>query len=114
MTPNLLNLTPHPIVLRSLGGDRTLPPSGRVARVDIEEVQQPGYVEGVKVIARRPGKVTGIPKDDKGAYIPCVVTPAVLAALPAGTRNVYAADMGPSAVRGPQGKVVAVTRLLAP
>ncbi len=36
----------------------------------------------------------------------------VLAALPAGTLNVYAPDTGPTAIRDERGQVIAVTRLV--
>ena len=104
----MINLTPHPIVLRLPDGqDVTLPPSGTVARVTmLEDVV--GTVSGVPVIRRRPGPVVGLPDTDQ----PVIVSSMVLAALPAGAPGVYAPDTGPTAIRDDRGLVVAVTRLV--
>jgi hypothetical protein len=66
---------------------------------------------GVPVITRKPGLVTGLPRDQRGAILPCLVSSMVLDALPAGTKNVYAPDTGATAIRE-NGQVVAVTRLV--
>lgn len=104
----MINLTPHPIVLRLPDGqDVTLPPSGIVARVSmLEEVV--GTVAGLPLIRRRPGPVIGLPNGDQ----PCIVSSMVLTALPAGSPGIYAPDTGPTAIRDERGLVVAVTRLV--
>lgn len=104
----MINLTPHPIVLRLPDGqDVTLPPSGAVARVSmVEEIVN--EIAGLPVIRRRPGPVVGLPAGDQ----PCIVSSMVLAALPAGAPGVYAPDTGPTAIRDERGLVLAVTRLV--
>ena len=105
---DLLNLTPHAVVLRREDGSEvTLPPSGTVARVTTREVVV-GEVDGVTVISQEFGEVTGLPEEG----VPCVVSALVRTAVP-GRRGVYSPDTGPSAVRNEQGQVVAVTRLVA-
>lgn len=104
----MMNLTPHPIVIRLSGGeDRVLPPAGRVARVSTTE-EVVGEVDGAPVVRRVFGAVEGLPEEGE----PCVVSALVLAAVP-GRAGVYAPDTGPTAVRDEQGRVVAVTRLVA-
>lgn len=104
----MINLTPHSITLIVAGEQITLPPSGTIARVEmIEQVVAVQF--GMPVIRRQPGVVVNLPTDDS----PCIVSAMVLAAVPAGTPNVYAPDTGASALRNGQGHVVAVTRLVA-
>lgn len=104
----MLNLTPHPIVIRTEDGSETvLPPSGRVARVTTTE-EVVGSINGVPVVRRTFGAVEGLPEDDT----PCVVSALVLSAVP-GRPNTYAPDTGPTAVRDERGQIQAVTRLVA-
>ena len=105
---HMLNLTPHPITLRTPQGDVTFAPSGTVARVSTSEVQV-DTLHGVPVIRRQFGAVNGIPECHGGV----IVSAIVLSALPAGTPGVYAPDTGPTAIRDSNGQVVAVTRLVA-
>jgi len=103
----MINLTPHAITVTNLG---TFAPSGELARVSMhEEVIK--NLDGVPVIRRTPNLVTGIPRDSNGVPLPCIVSSMVLDALPEGTKNVYAPDTGPTAIRE-NGQVVAVTRLV--
>lgn len=106
----MINLTPHPITLRTPQGDLTFPPSGTLARVSTTDVQV-GTLHGLPVIRRQFGQVTGLPADCSAGVI---VSAMVLGALPAGTPDVYAPDSGPTAVRDTNGQIVAVTRLVAP
>ena len=104
----MLNLTPHAITIRAEDGTETvIPPSGTVARVSTTE-EVVGEINGVPVVRRVFGQVTGLPEDDT----PCVVSSLVLSAVP-GRPNTYAPDTGPTAVRDERGQVVAVTRLVA-
>jgi len=109
------NLTPHPIVLEPLEGRRiTIPPSGMVARVSVDDV----FVDAltlddvtVPVYARRYGKVVGLPTDDE----PCIVSSLVLEAVRTQQpwrRNVYAPDTGSTAIRDTDGRLVAVRNLI--
>jgi hypothetical protein len=108
----MINLTPHPIVIRRPDGDWTIPPSGSIARVTMQETVA-GAIDGVPVVTRRAGHVTGLVRDSAGLPVPCLVSAMVLAALPTGTPYVYAPDTGPTAIRNADGQVVAVTRLVA-
>ena len=102
----MLNLTPHPITLQSPTGERTiLPPSGQLARVTTEEVVV-GGLQGLPVVSRVFGEVTGLPEEGT----PCIVSAMVAGAVP-GRKGVFAPDSGPTAIRE-GGLVVAVTRLV--
>lgn len=102
-----INMTPHKIVIVGMG---EFPPSGQQVRIEMVETVS-ADLGGVPVITRKPGLVTGLPRDERGAILPCLVSSMVLDALPAGTKNVYAPDTGATAIRE-NGQVVAVTRLV--
>lgn len=133
----MLNLTPHPIVLRADGIDYTIQPSGTVARVATAEVSAaathavptrdaeiaaalgvPGGVliedaareiaAAIPVIRRTLGQVEGLPAE----RVPCIVSALVAAAVP-GRAGVYSPDTGATAIRDAEGRIVAVTRLIA-
>ena len=108
----MLNLTPHAITIRTQAGDVVLPPSGQVARVAAVATDTGLTVYGARVIRNQYGPVTGLPRDDAGIPLPCIVSGMVLAALPPGTPNVYAPATGATAIRE-NGQVVAVTELVA-
>ena len=107
----IVNLTPHAITLRGEGAELTIPPSGGVARVLTRETVV-GDLIGIPVITRVMGRVEGLPDQRDGvAYI---VSSMVLEALRGmGRRDIYAPDTGPTAIRDEQGRIVAVTRLVA-
>lgn len=121
----MINLTPHAIVIRLIDGtDRTIPPSGVVARV-IHEEKVTGYLYGVVPIITRVNmgvqgldawvralRVGGLGRVADGGE-PVLVSSMVLSALPAGTPGVYAPDTGSTAIRDDKGHVVAVTRLVS-
>lgn len=116
---NLVNLTPHPITIRTVdGSDVTVPPSGDVARVEVEYCGRRNlYGEtgaNVQAVRRRFGRVTGLPEPDGSRRF--IVSSLVLEALArAGEdrQDVFAPDTGPSAIRGDDGNIVAVTRLIS-
>ena len=105
----MLNLTPHAITVRLPDGtDRIYPPSGTLARVEMEE-EVAFHLHGiVPVIRRKPGKVVGLPTDGTR----CLVSAMVLDALRGAVPNVYAPDTGPTAIRDEKGRIMAVTRLV--
>lgn len=105
----MLNLTPHAIVLRTAAGDVAFQPSGTVARVSTIAADTGRVVAGVRVVRNTYGPVQGLPADGT----PCIVSGMVLAALPAGTPNVYAPATGATAIRDERGQVIAVTELVA-
>jgi hypothetical protein len=109
----LVNLTPHAITIRASWGDTTFPPSGRIARVNMEEIED-DPVMGFPSVKRVSGK----------AFIPLeageigIVSSMVLAAakddeLVLGYRNtnLIAPDTGPTAIRE-NGQVIAVIRFV--
>lgn len=109
----LINLTPHPIVIRAADSDTTLAPSGTVARVS----SIPGAVHELPSfpcpVANPPvvGEVTGIPDAQDGvAYI---VSGMVLSATD--RADVFGPGTGPAdgAIRNEAGHIIAVTRLIA-
>lgn len=113
----MLNLTPHPITIRTATGDVTYAPSGTVARVAAVETARPGVwavdheggtEQSVPVVSREWGAVSGLPSSGET----CLVSSLVLGAVAPGTRGVYAPDTGPTAVRDAAGQIVAVTRLV--
>lgn len=105
----MLNLTPHPITVVGPNGQTTFPPSGQLARVStVDAVIGTCPVTGVPIIARTFGAVTGLPDDGT----PCLVSALVLSAVP-GRAGVYAPDTGPTAIRGDNGQIQSVTRLVA-
>lgn len=106
----MINLTPHPIVIRCQDGtETTIPPSGTVARVSTtDEVVGTCPVTGAPIVRRVFGEVIGLPEEG----VPCLVSSLVLSAVP-GREGVYAPDTGPTAIRNESGQIVAVTRLVA-
>ena len=111
-----VNLTPHPITLRTAdGGDLTVAPSGQVARVaqhPSETVHLPGFPLPI-LTAPRFGAVEGLPEPEGGvAYI---VSGLVLAHTPSDRGDVFAPATGPrdGAIRDEKGQIVAVTRLVS-
>lgn len=105
----MINLTPHAITLQRADGTRvTFPPSGKVALCDTTEIYTGRLVQGVPVIVRELGRVTGLPVEGTGPYL---VSSMVLATVP-GRRGVYAPDTGCTAVRNKDGHVEAVKRLI--
>lgn len=107
----MINLTPHSITLRAPQGDVTLPPSGTVARVTMDETAVGmDALTGLPIIRRKPGSVTGLPEAGER----CIVSAMVLDAIDgASARNVFAPDTGATAIRDEKGHVIAVTRLVS-
>lgn len=109
----LVNLTPHPIVLRPFpGADITIPPSGALARVASAPGVPVGDVHGVPVYSAPVwGEVTGLPPAVAGTIY---VVSALVAARCAGRDDVVSPGTGPAdgAIRDDAGRIVAVTRLV--
>jgi len=106
----MINLTPHPIVVRAPDGTETVfAPSGQVARVSTAEtVIGTCCFTGAPIITRTMGEASGLPEDST----PCLVSALVLSACQ-GRPGVFAPDTGPTALRDERGQIVAVTRLVA-
>lgn len=108
----LINLTPHPIVLRNESGDTTIEPSGTVARVTTRPGQLQ-YLSGVPVPVAAPDtidEVVGLPEPKEGHLF--IVSGFVGAAIKA-RWDVVVPGTAPAdqPVRDDNGRIVAVTRL---
>jgi len=58
----IVNLTPHPLnFIMGDGSEVEIPPSGNVARVS-EKVENIGNINGIPVISKSFGEVTGLPE----------------------------------------------------
>lgn len=114
----VINLTPHPITLiRKDGTEITHPPSGTVAKVTTEEFTI-DEIDGVPTIARRFGKVVGLPESPSSEDV-LIVSSMVLSAVEADEallskywEYVFAPDTGSTARRDGKGQVSGVTRLV--
>jgi hypothetical protein len=115
--PTLVNLTPHPVVLRSPEGtDTILAPSGVVARVAVTPGSV-GPVEGFPCLVAEPdgrGDVEGLPDPATDTF--CIVSALVgdtLVAKGIHRPDVLVLGTGPKdgTIRNEQGHVVAVTRV---
>jgi len=110
--PKFVNLTPHPIVIKTPNRDITIPPQGTVARVAVSQVKV-GEIDDIPVVKNTYGDVVGLP--DPAPNTVYVVSGLVLSALQGkGRSDVVAPDTGPTAIRDNQGRIIAVTRLVAP
>jgi len=88
-----MNLTPHEIKI----SDRTIPPSGDVARVESDLKESP-QIDGIPVRKGRE-KVVGLPqKEDQTAYVVSKPVERLVA-----RSDVYAVDR---LIRNPEGEVV--------
>ncbi len=111
---NLINLTPHPIVLRNASGEEWTIQSSGVARV----TSTPGaltQVPGIPIPVAEAtvyGAVEGLPPQSDG--IAYVVSGLVLSALKGTRPDVFGPGTGPNdgAIRNDKGHIVAVTRLV--
>lgn len=118
---NLVNLTPHAIVLKFQEGESvSIPPSGKVARV----ASTPGIldtVEGIPVPVASPatyGEIVGLP--DPEPHTLYIVSALVGGAMRNSNHSwlplVLCPGTGPNEdpVRDAGGKILAVTRLVRP
>lgn len=101
----VVNLTPHPITV----GEKTFSPSGKVARVAMDETDSGEMVAGIPVITREMGEVTGLLAERENTIF--LVSAMVLAEVH-GREDVFAPDTGPTAVRDFEGRIQGVTRLV--
>lgn len=109
----LINLTPHTIRIKGSQGYIVVPPSGEVARVEMDESHFGYFSMGgvsVPVCTRKSGRVVGLPEPKEG--VSYLVSSMVLDNLPELRDDVYAPDTGKTAERDENGQIVAVTRLI--
>lgn len=102
---NIINLTPHPIVVRnSQGEDVTFTPSGSIARVSVStETLEP--VAGFRLNRQVFGAVENLPAPQEGVMY--IVSALVLGQC-AGRTDVVAPDTGRDAIRNEKGHIVSV------
>jgi hypothetical protein len=119
----ILNLTPHPIVIRRKDGSEiTIEPSGIVWRLkeeDVDITRSFGFdIEGIEIVARRFSvDMPTMPQEIWSADIVIVSLPMLLmlkeAFNPMPTKPLFCApDTGSGAIRDEQGRIVGTTRLI--
>ena len=100
---NIVNLTPHAIVVQLPDGTRrTFPPSGRVARVATRQVPLTD-IDGIPTVLQTFGPVEGLPEPELDTFF--LVSALVLGR--AARADVIAPDTGATAIRE-NGQIVAV------
>jgi hypothetical protein len=109
---NLVNLTPHEVVLYDSTGQSIalkIPPSGKVARVTVK-AEIVGEVNGIFIRKTTYGDIVDLPDQQEDTVY--IVSTVVLLALHAkGIRrgDVVSPDTNPdSVIRDPQGKILGV------
>lgn len=111
----LVNLTPHPVVLRGEVGDVTVSPSGTVARVASAPGQPVALEAGLCPVpvhaAPSWGEVEDLPAPSPGVVF---IVSAMVAARCVDRGDVVSPGTGPAdgAIRDDAGRIVAVTRLV--
>jgi hypothetical protein len=107
------NMTPHDIVVICPDGRKLVfQPSGQIARVSVVSTRVGVDTTGIPLVKNTYGPVTGLALDEEGVPVPQIVSGMVLAALPPGTKNVFAPSTGQTAIRK-DGQIIAVTELVA-
>jgi len=108
---NLVNLTPHEIVVYSSDTVLRIPPSGRVARVATKEVLV-GSVNGVPVFKTEYGDIEGLPEPKENTvYVVSLLVLQALRARGVERNDVVAPNSGPGphgAVRDSEGRIIGV------
>lgn len=106
----VINLCPHAVdLILPDGAPRTLPSSGRVAR--LAAIGRPlGQIDGIPAVLIAEQQVVGLPRAADGVVYVCSTVLAREAAL-RGRSDVFAPDAGASAIRDRQGRLVAVRGL---
>ena len=99
-----VNLTPHEVVVECKNGDKKVfPPSGEVARVELEDICV-AYLDGMPVHKGKVKEVTGIPKPQPGVVY--IVSLFVLQHCK--DRHDLVAPDTNGAIRDDEGRIVAV------
>ena len=107
-TGELVNLTPHKIVIRLEGQpDITIEPTAPAARMAVKSVATTA-IEGIPVSRQEFGKVENLPEPTAGV----IFITATLIAQAVKRADVVSPDTGPTAIRE-NGQVVAVRGLQA-
>ena len=98
----IINLTPHAVVINN---GPTFPPSGKVARVSVQQVDD-GMIDGVSVKKQTFGDIVDLPAPSPDTVY--IVSSIVLAAAKAAGRNDCVAPNTAQAVRDENGHIVSV------
>lgn len=106
---NIINLTPHTIVVEKPNGERvSFPPSGTVARVAVRNVPD-SPLDGIPVSRPEYGPVEGLPNPEEGTTY---IVSMLVGGRVSGRSDIVGPDSGPTAIRfteGPQkGQIDAV------
>jgi hypothetical protein len=109
---NLVNLTPHEIVVYLDSGNvLKIPPSGLVVRVTARETQV-GIVNGIPVFKTEYGEIQGLPEPKENTiYIVSLLVLQALRARGVERSDVVAPNTGPGphgAVRDSEGRIIGV------
>ena len=104
----LVNLTSHVITVVQNGKTLEIPPSGKVARVDVRQTVV-GHVNGIPIVKSEFGEIAGLPEPQPGVIYICSTMVAQAAAKKMRI-DVLAPDTGPTAVKDTRGNIVAVRR----
>jgi hypothetical protein len=105
-----INLTPHTVTVTTPRGDYIFPPSGYVARVDMQ-VLPAGELNGIPLVTVRYGAAS-LPEEYKGKNV--IVSTMFADAFRASEisdQPLFVPDSGPSAIRE-NGQIKAVTSLI--
>jgi len=102
---NIINLTPHPIVLDVDGVRTTFPVSGTVARVAQTTVETGLVIAGASVGTSTFGNVE-MPAPEADTYY--IVSAMVLTALSGSRKDVIAPRTDATAIRNEAGHIIAV------
>jgi hypothetical protein len=105
---NFVNLTPHPITVKTNEIKRTFEPSGQVARVETTETLL-HTVEGIPIMKRTWEQPTGIPDPEEGTLY--IVSSVVLSAAAERT-DLISPDTGKTAERNEKGHILSVIRFV--
>lgn len=105
---NIINLTPHAIVVRTQDEDKTFAPSGTVARIqDLNPVDGPLF-NGIPTVSFGRGYVIDLPEPTPDTFF--IVSGMVFDAVPDHRTDVVAPFTGATAIRNEKGHIVAVTQ----
>jgi hypothetical protein len=108
---NIINLTPHKISIADEAGNiiREIEPSGRLARTNSTQTVA-RVIDGIPVVKTVLGEISDLPQPERDTVF---VVSTLVAQAVADFRihdDVVAPDTGPTCIRDPEGRIVAVRR----
>lgn len=114
---NVVNLTPHDVIVRLPSGDTVIPPTAPAARINPGAIKSQEVIAGFPVISWGEGEVVNLPPQVPGTFL---IVSAVVGAFVKHRDDILCPGTGPQdgAVRiadGPRkGQIEAVTCLVRP